>query len=255
MKRDYTPSLSLDQIRQDPTLNGLWEGNEEDNASIYFIQNAFPLGRSDCLQRDTKLPMAKYIIPDIGSAERGSLWVATNECLGGSASSCVNVTEHLNNQLRKHNLKAINSAMFSIALNGTEAGLYITWKHNHEYHMASVENFLFHRLHHYLEFYKYVQNIINWGENERLQSIQGALDSLLEEEKKVSEAKESSEAKETSGAEETYEAEETSEVKGRGASRASRGGTRGRGTSQARGRGTSQSHPPPLGDIGGDRKK
>lgn len=34
-----------------------------------------------------------------GSAGRGSLWVATNECLGGSAS-CVKITEHFNQQLR-----------------------------------------------------------------------------------------------------------------------------------------------------------
>ena len=51
--------------------------------------------------------------------------------------------------------------------------------------MASVENFLLHRPDHYLEFQKHVQNIIDWGKNERLQSIQEALDTLVEREKKA----------------------------------------------------------------------
>ena len=60
-----------------------------------------------------------------------------NQCLSGSAS-CVNITEHLNDQLRKYNLKEINSAIFSVALNSTEARLYIRWKHDHKYNIGII---------------------------------------------------------------------------------------------------------------------
>lgn len=60
-----------------------------------------------------------------GASGVGSMWVATNQCLGGSAS-CLNIVERLNHQLRQctmgKNLPTPNdNAAFSIALNGTEA--------------------------------------------------------------------------------------------------------------------------------------
>lgn len=60
----------------------------------------------------------------------GSLWVGTNQCLGGSAS-CVNMAERLNDQLRQcksSEVRLIDNAAFSIAMSGTEARLYISWK-------------------------------------------------------------------------------------------------------------------------------
>lgn len=73
------------------------------------------------------------------------LWVATNQCLGASAS-CVNIAERLNRQLREcknQEVTPIDSATFSIAMNGTEARLYISWKHSElDYYMRDVESFL-----------------------------------------------------------------------------------------------------------------
>lgn len=80
-----------------------------------------------------------------GPSGVGSMWVATNQCLGGSAS-CVNIGERLNCQLRhcKNNeVRPINSASFSIAISGIEARLYILWKYNElDHYMANVESFL-----------------------------------------------------------------------------------------------------------------
>src|SRR4051812_19524865 len=67
-----------------------------------------------------------------GPSGSGSIWVATNQCLGGS-TSCINIVERLNRQLRQYknkNVRSIDSAAFSIAMNGTEARLYISWKHD-----------------------------------------------------------------------------------------------------------------------------
>jgi hypothetical protein len=63
-----------------------------------------------------------------GPGGSGSMWVATNQCLGGSAS-CVNIAERLNRQLRQcksEKVQPIDSAAFSIAMNGTEARLYVS---------------------------------------------------------------------------------------------------------------------------------
>jgi hypothetical protein len=68
-----------------------------------------------------------------GPSGAGSLWVATNQCLGGSAS-CVNIAERLNGQLRRCRsddvVRPITTAAFSIAMSGTEARLYVSWKHS-----------------------------------------------------------------------------------------------------------------------------
>jgi hypothetical protein len=118
----------------------------------------------------------------------GALWVATNQCLGGSAS-CVNIAEHLNRQLRHckaSEIQPINSAAFSIAMNGTEARLYVSWNHNDlDYYMGRVKSFLLQEPEHYIEFRKYVRNIIDWGKDKRLNEIRASLDRLLEEGRKT----------------------------------------------------------------------
>lgn len=122
-----------------------------------------------------------------GPTGAGSLWVATNQCLGGSAS-CVKIAESLNSQLREcrnDKIQPINSAVFSIAMSGTEARLYISWKGDElDYYMANVQSFLLQDPEHYLTFRKYVRNIIDWGKDKRLKEIRDSLDSLLEESRK-----------------------------------------------------------------------
>jgi hypothetical protein len=127
-----------------------------------------------------------------GPTDVGTLWAATNQCLGGS-TSCVKIAELLNDRLREcksDKIQLINSAVFSIAMTGTEARLYISWKHNElDYYMQKIESFLLQTPDHYLKFRKYVRNIIDWGKNTRMNEIRGSLDSLLKEGiKKTSEA-------------------------------------------------------------------
>ncbi len=109
----------------------------------------------------------------------GPLWVATNQCAGGSAS-CVKIAEQLNDQLRQcEGVPRIESAAFSIAMNGTEARLYITWKHSEDdYYMRKFAGFLLQQPDQHLEFRKHVKNIIDWGRGARLEGIREALDSL-----------------------------------------------------------------------------
>ena len=67
-------------------------------------------------------------------------------------------------------------------MNGTEGGLYISWKHNElDYYVQKVSGFLLQKPNDYLEFRKYVRNIIDWGKDKRSKAIRDSLASLLEE--------------------------------------------------------------------------
>ncbi len=119
-----------------------------------------------------------------GPGGSGSMWVATNQCLGGAAS-CVNIVERLNHQLRQCQnvqVRPVDSAAFSIAMNGTEARLYISWKQDElKYYTRKVDSFLLQKPKDYVEFRKHVLNIVDWGNYERLNEIRQSLDSLLED--------------------------------------------------------------------------
>lgn len=119
-----------------------------------------------------------------GPSGSGSMWVATNQCLGDS-SSCVNIAQRLNHRLQQcqsENVKKIDNAAFSIAMNGTEARLYVSWKHDElRYYTQKIDSFLLQRPSEYMEFRKHVLNIIDWGKNERLIDIRESLSRLLEE--------------------------------------------------------------------------
>ena len=155
----------------------------------YSRPAAFAQQRAQLISMGTQ-PMANsqrllfpfLVIEFIGNG--GDLWVATNQCLGGS-TSCVNMAECLNEQLRQcksNAIQTINSAAFSIAMSGTEARLYISWKHDElDYCMQKIKGFYLQDPEHYIMFRKYVRNIIDWGKEKRLNEIRNSLDSLLEE--------------------------------------------------------------------------
>jgi hypothetical protein len=111
-----------------------------------------------------------------------SLWAVTNQCLAGAAC-CVNLTENLNDWLKQSQSGSINSAIFSIAISGTEARLYVSWKHGVNYYMQRVKGFLLQEPEQHRDFCKYVLNIIDWGEGERLREIRESLNKIPDKSK------------------------------------------------------------------------
>lgn len=125
--------------------------------------------------------------------QSGKMYVAVNQCVGGSVA-CVHLMEQLKAKLQQHattnnltNLTTISNALdttaFSVAMNGTDACIYITWSHRGDdgelhYTMAPVKTFTLPRTNNYREFYSMVQNIVNWGAGERLQGIRACLDEV-----------------------------------------------------------------------------
>ncbi|KAF2461177.1 hypothetical protein BDY21DRAFT_361162 [Lineolata rhizophorae] len=193
---DPKPSGSLKRTEKQPMAKHTVPNTTRSNLKVsnpipdllygYNCYTAFPQQQAQLISMRNE-PMANtqsltypfFVIEFKGNG--GDLWVATNQCLGGFMS-CVNMAERLNEQLRKCKsdmIQAIDSPAFSIAMNGTEARLYISWKHDElDYYMRKVESFALQKPKYYIEFRKYVRNIIDWGKDKRLNEIQASLDKL-----------------------------------------------------------------------------
>jgi hypothetical protein len=110
--------------------------------------------------------------------------VATNQCLGAS-TACIQISENLKNRLEKctdiEPNKPLDSTSFSIAMNGTEARLHVSWKDEDFIYTQKIKTFLLQQPEEFLEFRRFVRNIIDWGRDERLECIKSGLDVLIEE--------------------------------------------------------------------------
>ncbi len=157
----------------------------------YSRHGAFPQQQTQLISTGTEMVATNQVQSLIYpffviefKGDGGRMWVATNQCLGGAAT-CVSIAERLNDQLKKCNndeIQPIDNVAFSIAMNGSEARLYISWKHNEvDYYMANVKSFLLQDAKHYIEFRKFVRNIIDWRKDRRLNEIRASIDKLLEE--------------------------------------------------------------------------
>lgn len=121
--------------------------------------------------------------------DQGSWIGATNQCMGGSAT-CVNMAENLNRRLKQCTSAAtvdpIDSAVFSIAIRCAEAQLFVSWSQDDQnYFMAQIDRFTLYCPKEYIRFYKYVHNIFDWGQGERLERIRESLDLLRGEERRI----------------------------------------------------------------------
>ncbi|KAK0624759.1 hypothetical protein B0T17DRAFT_590603 [Bombardia bombarda] len=188
MTKDTVPTTRSKLKVSNPVPDMLY-GYSRDEAFTRAQQTQFNSMRNTMVANSQNLiyPFFAIEFKGDGPSGGGTMWEATNQCLGGSAS-CVNIAERLNYQLRRcknDNIQTIDGVAFSIAMSGTEARLYVSWKHNEiEYYMANVDCFLLQKPDQYIAFRKHVRNIIDWGRDRRLNEIRDSLDNLLEESRK-----------------------------------------------------------------------
>ncbi|KAG8356933.1 hypothetical protein FVEN_g5492 [Fusarium venenatum] len=78
-------------------------------------------------------------------------------------------------------INPIDTSSFSVSMNGTEARLCIIWKEEQTFHVQKIRTFALQEAQQLLEFRKCVLNIMDYGRNERLESIRSGLDLLPEE--------------------------------------------------------------------------
>jgi hypothetical protein len=120
----------------------------------------------------------------------GSLWVAENQCVG-RAVTCINMAEKLNRYIERlpmSTVSPVDTTVFSIAMNGSEARLLVSWKEGDGsggiYYTQQIEGFLVYRPKEYLLFRRFVRNVLEWGRDRRRAQIGAFLDAVLEESRK-----------------------------------------------------------------------
>lgn len=154
----------------------------------HFSRHGAQLAEMPTLAANTQgllLPFFAVEFKAQGPSSNGNLWVAENQAMGASVA-CVRIAEQLNKRLEEcsniREVQKIDTSAFSIAMNGTEARLFITWRETPErYLMKHVKSYLVSEPDHYLQFRRVVRNILDWGKDERLRDIYKCFDSLLEE--------------------------------------------------------------------------
>ncbi|RSL86125.1 hypothetical protein CEP51_002968 [Fusarium floridanum] len=115
-----------------------------------------------------------------GLGSDGCMHRATNECMIAS-SICVRMLDKLNQRLavrqRGDTFTMVNSAAFSIAMNGAVARIYVTFAFDETRdHVYKVDSFVLENPSHYRKFHRFIQSIIDWGKNERLREIRDAIE-------------------------------------------------------------------------------
>jgi hypothetical protein len=116
-----------------------------------------------------------------------NLWVADNQCIGGAAT-CVNMVDKLNQCINGQAISAVDSMVFGVTTNGSEARLFVSWKENDKggsgveaYYMQQIKGLLVYEPEQYLVFRRFVRNVLEWGKEHRRGQIGAVLDALREE--------------------------------------------------------------------------
>ncbi|CAI6089945.1 unnamed protein product [Clonostachys chloroleuca] len=148
--------------------------------------SAFPIENLDVLDQldssEIKFPFLEIEYKGDGSNSWGGLWVATNQCLGGTATF-LNILDQFKTQLNQRSLKTqsevLEPIVFSVVTNGTEARLFVTSSDGQGvFKMFLIRGFLFIEDQGFDKLSAYLTNIIEWGADIRLGHIKTALKAL-----------------------------------------------------------------------------
>lgn len=113
-----------------------------------------------------------------------NLCVAENKA-AGSSTACVNIVESLNERIERDIFswkpKKLDSTSFSIVTNGSEARLFMTWSPKQDvFKVKHVRSYCLTEADHCHEFRKTVDNIFDWGYNDRLNEIRACVGTLVD---------------------------------------------------------------------------
>jgi hypothetical protein len=125
-------------------------------------------------------PFLTVQIQDHDLRSEGDMQKAADECMIASSIS-VRMLDKPNQRLtvchRGEQFTTVNSAAFSIAMNGAVTRLYVTfaWDETKDY-VYNVASFVLADPSHHRKPHRYVRSIIDWGTNERLEEIRDAIE-------------------------------------------------------------------------------
>ncbi|EEU41279.1 uncharacterized protein NECHADRAFT_83535 [Fusarium vanettenii 77-13-4] len=173
-RQRISPTPSISDILADDGLAALERGAGESTVEQYFQNNLVPQRpRNDPLKRSDKAPFQKHAVPNTGTQYRvsnptpdvtsgynlGAFTTAQKMQLGKTPNMSA-----MNNEgiwtlkqwksCRRQEVRQIDSASFSIAMNGTEARLFISWKQQDLFNVQKVRSFALQEPDHFIEFRK-----------------------------------------------------------------------------------------------------
>ncbi|KAK0725647.1 hypothetical protein B0H67DRAFT_442980, partial [Lasiosphaeris hirsuta] len=98
----------------------------------------------------------------VTAGTRGDLWVAGNQCAGGSAA-CLQAVDQLNAVIReKRCFGEMPSFCYSLVLDNNLGQVYVSWK-DEDYHIQKVASFLLSDPEALTRLFHCVENILEWG--------------------------------------------------------------------------------------------
>ncbi|ATY66015.1 hypothetical protein A9K55_001892 [Cordyceps militaris] len=137
----------------------------------YLLRSAL----GNLAEANTALMVMPFLLVEL-KGEGGGLWACANQCIGGSVA-CVNIVRYLNAQLRARQQDLFNSAIFSLAMNGEHATLFVTWRPDPnvdldvspgaEYYTQRLFHFAFQQTDQYLIYQRCIRRILEWGMGKR----------------------------------------------------------------------------------------
>lgn len=172
MVKKSVPNTSIQYRISTPTpdiLFGYEESSFKSMASQMLLLGRDPVANTP----GTTFPFLNVEFKGDGPSGGGTFWECTNQCLGGSAC-CINILQQLNKQAKI----PVDATTFSIAMTGTEARVFVSWKEGVDYNTIKVKSFLLSEPDGFIGFQKVVLNIIDWGLGKRLRDIQTSLGSV-----------------------------------------------------------------------------
>ncbi|CAG9987776.1 unnamed protein product [Clonostachys byssicola] len=177
----------LDPLRVPNKLGRHRIVSPEPNTYLGYWPGLFEKRLHDLLiHTDANMASFGFLVVEVtGDGETGSdgLWVATNKCMG-AASTFLNIMKTLQSALLEKDLvneaNALQPVVFSIASNGTETRLFATYAEQEYFTMYFVNGFLLYDATSRATLHSYIQHIVDWGANKRLQTIKSALQALYD---------------------------------------------------------------------------
>lgn len=110
----------------------------------------------------------------------GNLCVAENQAIGSSVV-CVKIAEDLRKCVEE-SANTLDTTAFSIATNGSEARLFITWRERSDvYKMKLLRSYCLVEAGQCIQFRRAVRNILQWGYTDRLNHIHTCVGIIFEE--------------------------------------------------------------------------
>jgi hypothetical protein len=76
-------------------------------------------------------------------------------------------------------ISPVDPVAFSIAMNGIQARLFISWKENGgDYYTQQIRDFVIHRPEEFIQFRRVVRNVLEWGKDYRREQIGAVLEQI-----------------------------------------------------------------------------